>query len=85
MYHTQYTYTDPAPTPSPIHAQMLQLQTQYLLFCHQTMRERHAEVERRIAKLKSHEEAYSRKASQRKEKIRTLGADAKAQDDLIQS
>jgi len=31
---------------------MLQLQTQYLLFCHQTMRERHAEVERRLAKLK---------------------------------
>ena len=32
--------------------EMLQLQTQYLLFCHQTMRERHAEVERRLAKLK---------------------------------
>mmetsp|Transcript_58238 Transcript_58238/g.161469 ORF Transcript_58238/g.161469 Transcript_58238/m.161469 type:complete len:241 (+) Transcript_58238:144-866(+) len=65
--------------------QMLQLQTQYLLFCHQTMRERHAEVERRLAKLKSHEEGYKRKATTRKEKIRTLAADAQAQDDVIQS
>jgi len=65
--------------------EMLQLQTQYLLFCHQTMRERHAEVERRLAKLQSHEEAYKRKAAVRKEKIRALAADAQAQDDVLQS
>ena len=33
----------------------------------------------------SHEEAYKRKAATRKEKIRTLAADAQAQDDVIQS
>mmetsp|Transcript_58240 Transcript_58240/g.161475 ORF Transcript_58240/g.161475 Transcript_58240/m.161475 type:complete len:163 (+) Transcript_58240:144-632(+) len=52
--------------------QMLQLQTQYLLFCHQTMRERHAEVERRLAKLKRSGEHSNHQPQTSDYRLRTI-------------
>ena len=69
-------------SPLPQAFRLLQLQTQYLLYSHQTLRERCIEVEKRLAKMQMHEAAAKRKTDARKERIRTLAAEAQAQDDV---
>ena len=64
---------------------LLQLQTQYLLYSHQALRERCIEVEKRLGKLQKHEAAAKRKTQARKERIRSLAAEAQAQDDVLHS
>ena len=61
---------------------MLQMQTQYLLYSHQALRERSIEMEKRLGKLQKHEAAAKKKTQARKERIRTLAAEAQAQDDV---
>lgn len=72
----------------PSHAkvfQLLQLQTQYLLFCHQTLRERSVEVDQALKKLHKKRTALQRQALARKERVRTLAADAQAQENMLAS
>jgi len=76
------------PDVHPVHAKAfraLQCQAQYLLYCHQAIKERTVELENRLDKLRKHEAAAKRKAHSRKERLKTLAVDAQAQDEVLAS
>ena len=64
---------------------LLQLQLQYLIYSHQALRQRVAEGERRLGRAERREAAAKLRAQDRKERVRSLASEGRAQEEVMAS